>query len=200
VFGLLTVLSRAPADGGRVHWLCACKCGGKSTPTSFDLKSGNTRSCGCRKRNTLGESTRKHGKTGTKEYRAWFNMRARCKYETRPDFARYGARGITVCKEWDKSFMSFFNDMGPCPKNFSLDRIDPRKNYEKDNCRWASQETQANNKKNVVHVSIGEETLPLSVWCRKLNLPPKTIRARVYQYGWNPVLALFTPVRKMKRR
>src|SRR5690625_2206469 len=50
VFGKLTVLSRHGSDStGKTTWLCACECGAETVATGLNLKSGNTRSCGCAK-------------------------------------------------------------------------------------------------------------------------------------------------------
>lgn len=51
-FGKLTVLERAEdrvTKSGKklVAWLCKCDCGKKCVIKSTNLKSGNTRSCGC---------------------------------------------------------------------------------------------------------------------------------------------------------
>jgi hypothetical protein len=50
-FGLLTVLRLADnrADRG-ARWLCRCECGNNRIVFGYDLKRGNTRSCGCLRR------------------------------------------------------------------------------------------------------------------------------------------------------
>jgi len=51
-FGKLVVLKRA--DNGKhnqARWLCRCDCGKDKTLTTSSLKSGDTKSCGCLKRN-----------------------------------------------------------------------------------------------------------------------------------------------------
>jgi hypothetical protein len=83
-------------------------------------------------------------------------MRSRC---NAPCFADsyYQKKGIKVCPEWD-SFDTFIADMGPCPDSkYSIDRIDNDGNYCKDNCRWASYDTQARNKCCNIKASVFEE-------------------------------------------
>ena len=93
----------------------------------------------------------KHGKSKTKEFRAWHYMRQRCMNPNNTQYERYGGRGISVCKRWDK-FENFLKDMGekPSPKH-SLDRVNPNLGYSPENCRWATaaeqqRTTRRNNK------------------------------------------------------
>ena len=46
-FGRLTVLKRVGTIERRPIWRCRCDCGRKTDVRSSDLKSGNTKSCGC---------------------------------------------------------------------------------------------------------------------------------------------------------
>lgn len=58
-FGRLEVLYRDTNDGeGRVVWMCRCDCGVQKRVTSSHLKKGNTLSCGCWRRERLGELAR----------------------------------------------------------------------------------------------------------------------------------------------
>ena len=85
------------------------------------------------------------GRRGQPEYTAWQAMRARCRDKKRSGYSYYGGRGIKVCERWD-SYESFLADMGPKPTpQHTLDRIDPNKNYEPSNCRWATWEEQGRN-------------------------------------------------------
>jgi len=131
----------------------------------------------------------------TPTYETWVNMRNRCNRPECRGYERYGGAGIAVCDEWASSFENFLADMGAKPPGTSLDRIDPKGNYSKRNCRWASQEMQSNNRKSVKSATLNGVTKPLAVWCRELGLNHKTVRARVYQLGWTPERALRTPVR-----
>ncbi|MGB1952215.1 MAG: AP2 domain-containing protein, partial [Marinobacter sp.] len=80
---------------------------------------------------------------------AWKGARARCGNPKSIGYKNYGGRGISVCSEWANSFERFLSDMGEKPSaSHSLDRIDPDGNYEPGNCRWATPETQARNKRS----------------------------------------------------
>jgi hypothetical protein len=75
-------------------------------------------------------------------------MKSRCNYAKNKNYDRYGARGITVCTRWQESFEAFLEDMGLSEPGMTLDRFpDQEGNYEPGNCRWATKEQQAQNKK-----------------------------------------------------
>jgi hypothetical protein len=83
------------------------------------------------------------------EHMAWVNMIHRCHNPAHDDYRYYGARGITVCEEWQQSFMAFFAHVGPRPSNrHTLDRIDNDGNYEPGNVRWATWYQQRANRRD----------------------------------------------------
>lgn len=119
-----------------------CHCGNEFEARASNIKSGNTKGCGCLRGGLV-----KHGLSSTKEYSCWLGMRNRCCNQKSPDYENYGGRGINVCARWINSFENFYSDMRDCPEGFSLDRIDVNGNYEPGNCRWADNSKQAFNTK-----------------------------------------------------
>lgn len=111
-------------------------------------------------------------------------MKRRCKNPRVPEYRNYGARGISVCERWDKSFDAFLDDMGasPTPKH-TLDRIDNNGNYEPGNVRWATREEQGLNMRTNRLVTAQGKTQPVVAWERDSGIAERTIISRLNR-GW----------------
>lgn len=53
-FGRLTVIKQAESKNNKSYWYCECDCGNKTTTTSYNLRNGHTKSCGCLKQELNG--------------------------------------------------------------------------------------------------------------------------------------------------
>lgn len=187
VFGRLTVLSRHPENtkAGSSRWVCSCDCGKTDiVAVGQDLNNGHTQSCGCLQKENTSNANTVHGFSHLPEYAAWKNLIARCHNLQHEHYKYYGARGITVSEEWRYSFEKFYSDMGPRPsEEHSIDRQDNDFGYCKENCRWATQEEQANNKRSNIVFTFDNESLTLAEWAKKLSMNYDTLRTRLKR-GW----------------
>lgn len=170
--GRLLVMKRVAGPNGRAWWKCQCECGAEITVDGKRLRQKHTRSCGCL-RVDFGRSKRTHGHTAvpgkTREYRSWQNMKKRCLVPTNTHFKDYGGRGIRICERW-MVFDNFIKDMGRCPPGYSIERTNNDRNYEPGNCRWATQDTQCNNKRSNITVDILGAPVTVAQAARFLSL------------------------------
>jgi hypothetical protein len=161
--GKLTVIDFHGNLNGRPAWMCRCECGNTKIYQGKELtkKRRPPQTCGCGKKNIDPMAALSHGKSGSKEYHTWQQIRQRCYNPKNPLYGWYGGRGITVSKEWVESFETFYADMGDAPSaEHTIERVDNSLGYGKDNCKWATMKEQAQNrrtpKKSGVIPTLGE--------------------------------------------
>ncbi len=195
-FGRLTVLHRVQNDRhGKTRWMCNCTCGNNCEVGSRELQSGDCRSCGCFQVESTVERSTKHGKRYISEYKVWLGMRQRCTNPNDTSYPEYGGRGIKICYRWLESFENFYDDMGTRPsKKHSLNRINNDGHYEPDNCEWATDKTQANNKRNTKKLEYNGSLVPIQILCERFKISKATLQARL-KLGWNLQEALTKPLR-----
>lgn len=205
-FGKLTVVSYLYSEGadtknraGRM-WLCKCDCGGERVASSYNLRKGNVKSCGCLLQETqkkAQEANFKHGFAGSRLYDYFYKMHYRTKKE--PNWVK---QGIKVCDEWQsfEVFAKWALSHGYAD-NLTLDRINTHGNYEPSNCRWADRITQMNNTTQNVRVTINGETHTVAEWSRICGVAAETIRKRI-EHGYEgedlikPTYAVYTPAKR----
>lgn len=190
-FGKLTVLRADERHKirTRLKWWVRCECGSEKLVLSKHLKPGGTQSCG----SSICKDDR-HGMSKTAIYKIWAAMIARCSNPNNRFWHCYGGRGINVSKRWLR-FECFYEDMGDRPSvKHSLDRVDNKRGYAPDNCRWATRDAQANNTRSNVLLTHEGKTMTQTQWERALNLSRGTIASRRF-YGWKGS-DLFLPKQK----
>lgn len=145
-----------------------------------------------------------HGLTGTRVYKTWESMKARCYNPNDGKYKKYGGRGIKVCDEWlgkdgAKNFAewAYANgfDENKHQREQSIDRIDVNGNYEPKNCRFTNAKVQANNRTNTIILEFQGKSQSLQEWADELGISESTIRWRLNK-GYSTEKALSTKVRK----
>ena len=123
-------------------------------------------------------------------YKAWANMKVRCKNKNKYKKPYY--ENVSYCNKWE-SFSGFFDDMyesfivkfNKHGQDTTLDRIDPYGNYEKSNCKWATMKEQSYTKKNSLLITFKDKTLNLNDWAEFLNMKKSTLSMRYYVRKWS---------------
>ena len=169
-------------------WLCKCDCGNTKIVRGSKLKEGEIKSCGCM------HHKHGHGLTNTRLYPIWRTMKARCIDSNSQKYPSYGARGITVCDEWLKSFDSFYKwaMSNGYADHLTLDRIDNDGNYCPENCRWATPKEQSNNTRSNHFVEFNGEKHTISEWSSITGISKSALYHR-FSRGWSVDMALSVP-------
>jgi len=195
---LIVIGFRGYTTAGHAVWICDCACGNVVPCLADNLRSGNSKSCGCWKEDFPGHLT--HGKSATPEYRIWNAMIQRCTNPKQKSYADYGARGIHVCERWAHSFEAFYADMGPRPtKHHTIERRVNTGHYEPDNCTWETRQTQNRNKSNNYMLTHNGITQCAAAWEVDTGIKRQTILYRKHN-GWSDTDALTMPVGQFGHR
>lgn len=179
-FGRLIIIKKTRLQDKREAYICLCDCGNKKIIRKTHLLNGNTISCGC----YFKEISTKHGLRKKSIYNIWANIKQRCLNINGSGYKDYGGRGIKICKEWEKSFINFYKDMGDRPEGKTLDRIDNDGDYCKENCRWVDRKTQNRNSRHARKIKYNGEIRCLTEWAEELNINYHTLCHRFYVLKW----------------
>lgn len=160
---------------GRPHktfYDARCTCGKEIVISRRSLLENKHPSCGCKPLT--------HGDTKTRLHNIWLDLRRRCNNPNRPDYRWYGARGITVCEEWNQDYKAFrsWALANGYQDHLTIDRIDTNRPYEPTNCRWATQLQQANNTTKNINITLQNQTQTLAEWVRHFGLCYTTVYCR----------------------
>jgi hypothetical protein len=176
-----------------VGWFekCVCECGTVRFVSYALLKSGHSKSCWCYKSEVLSKCSGKnfttHWLSKTRIYRIYRGMWARCNNPHVEKYKDYWGRWIR-CR-WER-FEEFYSEMNESYEkhvneywinNTTIERIDVDGDYCKENCRWATLEEQANNKRENSYIFHNWKRITLANYARELWIDPK----KVYKWARN---------------
>lgn len=202
-FGRWKVIERVDNDKfNRVCWLCECQCEKKTKKIIMAqyLTSGDSKSCGCLNHDNLIKRNTTHGKSKSKLYQTWKNIKKRIYNKNSPDYPDYGGRGINLYKEWEQfePFMEWALSNG-YKEGLTIERKNVNKDYCPENCCWIPMKEQAKNKRTSKQIEFNGQIHILSDWSKITNIPYKTLMKRIYKLNWSVEKALTTPPRKMSK-
>lgn len=123
--------------------------------------------------------------SNTRLYKVWESMKSRCNTPTHTSYKHYGARGITVCKEWESDFGVFrewamatgYDEDAPRGK-YTLERIDTNGPYCPENCCWKTIQEQERNKRTTIYIDDNGERVSLAEYCERYGVNYKTEKYR----------------------
>ena len=169
------------------YYLCQCDCGNLRIIARRHLGAPDI-SCTCAydesakkrgeylKAHPEEATSYKHGGTDTRLYRIYIGMKERCN----PNSSKFSKwyEGLDVCDEWADPENGFINFKKwaleeadpPYDDSLSIDRIDNKKGYSPDNCRWATKFEQTNNRGTNVYITYGYFSFPLGVWAKIIGI------------------------------
>lgn len=199
-FGTRVVIEELPERRYTyVVYRVKCDCGEISELTGHYLRHSNKdcRKCSTNKNKIRGEShwAYKHGHASRANkrvpyYNVWVSLRSRCNNPNDEQYKDYGGRGIKVCPEWD-SFAKFLDDMGfPLPGQ-QIERIDNDKGYSKENCKWANQITQANNRRSTKFYEVDGARICQTELIKRLGWTRDKFNHRKKRQGIEKILEIY---------
>lgn len=114
--GMITIFEKFKkvANAKNFRYLVYFKCDCGKTGYICPRAAIKRKDCGCQSAIKRWAKRGGHRKTGTPIYQTHQSMMNRCYNKNVKSFARYGGRGIKVCKEWH-NFKAFYRDMGDKP-------------------------------------------------------------------------------------
>lgn len=151
-----------------------CVCPGCGTIRVQDKRKIGTYCVSC-----AAKARRTHGMSNSRLYRVWSGMVSRCKYPSTDGYKYYGARGITVCVEWESDFETFkaWAEANGYSDEAEIDREDTNGNYCPTNCRFVSHMDNSQNRRN------GRCSLEQATFCKRLLAKGITISAAAREAG-----------------
>lgn len=173
-------LSGVAKDGHRLLDLKCVSCGFTYRKVRANSISYLTKSCV----HTNGNMTH----WVSKRLRAIFNgMLCRCYNSNLKTYKHYGAKGIEVCDEWKNNPQSFNNwaVQNGYREDLSIDRIDSKKGYSPENCRWVSLKDNAKWKSTTSLITVKGITDSGRGWAKRLKLNINYINRYIREYGYD---------------
>lgn len=184
----------------RAKALYECVCGSVVEAHIGNVKSGQTRSCGCLSDDI--PSATKHGLYYHPLYKIYRSIIQRCYDKNHSAYCLYGGDGVKVCVEWMNSpekFIEWALKKG-WRNGLQVDKdILGGKIYSPDNCLIVTPMENSNKRKNNHRLLFNGESKTMAEWSRETGVNEDCISMRI-KNGWTIEKTLTTKVRQCKRK
>lgn len=112
-------------------------------------------------------------------------MKQRCYNTNNKDYIYYGQKGIGICREWlDNSELFEEWALNNGYKNgLTIDRINEKKDYCPQNCRWISLEENSRYKSTTNTITVNDKTMTGRQWAEFLGVGTNRINRYIRIYG-----------------
>ena len=121
--------------------------------------------------------------SGTRIYKCYHAMVARCCNPSCKSYLKYGANGISVCDEWsgENGFLNFYawSMENGYSDELTIDRINGKEGYNPKNCRWVDYNIQNNNTSRNRMMTYNGKTQTMSQWAIELDMPYQRLNSRI---------------------
>lgn len=112
-------------------------------------------------------------------------MYERCYNPLRKEYRFYGGKGITICEEWLKDHTRFekWAVENGYSDGLSIDRIDEKKGYTPENCRWVTLKDNSKWKSTTREITVNGITDSGRGWSKRLGFGINYINKMIRQKG-----------------
>lgn len=123
-------------------------------------------------------------------------MLDRCRNPNAPLYRHYGHRGISVCSEWYafEEFREWANNNG-YRDSLTIERVDNDRGYEPANCKWATRQAQARNRRSSRLINWQGRERTLAELAEISGISHNTLWKRL-ALGWSVERAMKSPLRR----
>lgn len=175
--------SRACPNGQKKRWcIFECpSCGVDFKCLLLSVRHGRCKSCGCTRFSGAAERATKHGLSKHPLYNIWNNIKHRTSNKKYSLYEHYGAKGVSMYKEWFDDFVAFYNwcILNGWKKDLEIDRKNTLGNYSPDNCRFITKMENMQNKLSSCRWIVNGVTyMSLSSAAKSVGVSAMTVRKR----------------------
>lgn len=186
IYKLVEVMDYRSKDGHILYKGICQKCGKERVDRYTEFQKNIEK---CIHLNIIGEEKEGLGFTNKRIASIFDGMVDRCYRENNKDYRWYGAKGVSICKEWlknpslfeDWSLNNGYND------NLTIDRIDSNKDYCPENCRWITQNDNSKYKSTTHIIEVDGEKHTGREWADILNIGTNVINTMLRKFPENQV-------------